>query len=80
MMRGRDVALEALIEEKLEVWMGLKLNREKTRVVELREEGASLEFLGYLFRWDRDRHPLFQLKDEPEGERRSSCGLRGIIA
>ncbi len=22
--------------------------------------------------------PLFQLKDEPEGERRSSCGLRGI--
>ena len=56
MMRGRDVALEALIEEKLEVWMGLKLNREKTRVVELREEGASLEFLGYLFRWDRDRH------------------------
>ncbi len=25
-------------------------------------------------------HPLFQLKDEPEGERRSSCGLRGIIA
>ncbi len=24
-------------------------------MVELREEGASLEFLGYLFRWDRDR-------------------------
>ncbi len=24
--------------------------------------------------------PLFQLKDEPEGERRSSCGVRGIIA
>ena len=24
--------------------------------------------------------PLFQMKDEPEGERRSSCGLRGIIA
>ena len=54
MMKGRDVALEAFIEEKLEVWMGLKLNREKTRVVELREAGASLEFLGCLFRWDRD--------------------------
>ncbi len=27
-----------------------------------------------------DEYPLFQLKDEPEGERRSSCGLRGIIA
>ncbi len=56
MMRGRDVALEAFIEERLEARMGLKLNREKTRVVELREEGASLEFLGYLFRWERDRH------------------------
>ncbi len=56
MMKGRDVALEAFIEERLEARMGLKLNRDKTRVVELREEGASLEFLGYLFRWDRDRH------------------------
>ena len=55
MMKGRDVALEAFIEERLEARMGLKLNRDKTRVVELREEGASLEFLGYLFRWDRDR-------------------------
>ncbi len=56
MMKGRDVALEAFIEERLEARMGPKLNREKTRVVELREEGASLEFLGYLFRWERDRH------------------------
>jgi RNA-directed DNA polymerase len=28
--------------------------REKTRVVDLREEGASLDFLGYTFRYDRD--------------------------
>ena len=55
LMPGRDVAVEAFIEEKLEVWMELKLNREKTRVVELGEEGASLEFLGYMFRWDRER-------------------------
>ena len=44
MMKGRDVALEAFIEERLEARMGLKLNRDKTRVVELREEGASLSF------------------------------------
>jgi RNA-directed DNA polymerase len=46
--------LESYIETKLEDWMGLKLNREKTRIVELREEGASLDFLGYTFRYDRD--------------------------
>ena len=34
--------------------MGLKLNREKTRVVQMREEGACLGFLGYSFRFDRD--------------------------
>ena len=34
--------------------MGLEINREKTRVVDLKESGASLDFLGYTFRWDRD--------------------------
>ena len=34
--------------------MELEINREKTRVVNLREKGASLDFLGYTFRYDRD--------------------------
>jgi RNA-directed DNA polymerase len=42
------------IEAKLEAWMGLEINREKTRVVNLSQEGASLDFLGYTFRYDRD--------------------------
>lgn len=46
--------MESYIETKLEGWMGLKLNREKTRVVNLREESSSLDFLGYTFRYDRD--------------------------
>src|SRR2546426_5967167 len=33
--------------------MGLKVNREKTQVVNLREKGVSLDFLGYTFRYDR---------------------------
>jgi RNA-directed DNA polymerase len=32
----------------------LEINRDKTRVVDLGEEGASLNFLGYTFRYDRD--------------------------
>ena len=52
--QGKD--LVDFIETKLEGWMCLKLNREKTRIVELREEGASLDFLGYTFQYHKDRY------------------------
>ena len=47
--------LRGWMESKLEGWLGLQLNREKTRVLELRHTGQSLDFLGYTFRYDRDR-------------------------
>jgi RNA-directed DNA polymerase len=43
------------LESKLEAWMGLTINREKTRVLDLKEKGASLDFLGFTFRYVRDR-------------------------
>ena len=43
------------IETKLESWMGLEINREKTRIIKLRQQGASLDFLGFTFRYDRAR-------------------------
>ena len=52
--RYQGRALRGWIEEKIEKWLGLEINRDKTRVVDLREEKASLDFLGYTFRWDRD--------------------------
>jgi len=42
------------VESKLESWLGLEINREKTRVVKLREKGASLEFLGFTLRYYDD--------------------------
>jgi RNA-directed DNA polymerase len=42
------------IESRLEGKFQLEINREKTRVVDLRAAGASLNFLGYTFRFDRD--------------------------
>jgi len=54
--RHQTKALTQFIESKLEQWMGLELNREKTRIVDLKQVGASLDFLGYTFRYDRDRH------------------------
>jgi RNA-directed DNA polymerase len=46
--------LNRFIEDKLENWLGLEINREKTRVVNLKEKGASLDFLGYTFRYHDD--------------------------
>jgi RNA-directed DNA polymerase len=54
--RHQRPSLCTFIETKLETWMGLEINREKTRVVTLMEEGASLDFLGFTLRYDRDRH------------------------
>src|SRR5712691_10776145 len=48
--------LRGWIEAKLEGWLGLQINREKTRVLDLRQTGQSLDFLGYTFRYDRDRY------------------------
>jgi RNA-directed DNA polymerase len=42
------------IESKLEDWMGLSINREKTKIIEMKEPKARLDFLGYSFRYDRD--------------------------
>src|SRR5450759_3909350 len=42
------------MESRLEGKFQLEINREKTRVVDLREKGASLDFLGYTYRYDRD--------------------------
>ena len=53
--RYQGERLRSFIEDKLEGWLGLEINREKTRIVKLREEGASLNFLGYTFRYDRDQ-------------------------
>lgn len=48
--------LGRFVEETLQGWMKLKVNREKTRTVKLSEPHASLNFLGYTFRYDRDRY------------------------
>lgn len=47
--------INGYVEDKLEKWLGLKLNREKTRVYDLRATGNRLDFLGYSFRYDLDR-------------------------
>lgn len=49
-----NTELTKWVESRLEGKFGLEINREKTRVVEVKRGGESLDFLGYTFRWDRD--------------------------
>jgi RNA-directed DNA polymerase len=55
LVRRQMPELIARVEFLLEDWLGLKLNRDKTRVVNLKDEGTHLDFLGYTFRYDGDR-------------------------
>jgi RNA-directed DNA polymerase len=52
--RYQGERLHVWIESKLEDWMGLRINRDKTRVIDLKQQGKRLNFLGYMFRYDRD--------------------------
>jgi len=49
MARYQGPQLVARVETLLEDWLGLKINRDKTRVVNVMAEGAHLDFLGYTF-------------------------------
>jgi RNA-directed DNA polymerase len=54
MARYQGTRLKGWIEDRLESWLGLVINRDKTRIVRLREPKQSLDFLGYSFRFERD--------------------------
>jgi RNA-directed DNA polymerase len=43
------------VEEKLETDLGLRVNRDKTSIVRMGRRGATLNFLGFTLRYDRDR-------------------------
>jgi RNA-directed DNA polymerase len=47
--------IEQFVEQTLQARFGLTVNRDKTRTVKLNQPCASLDFLGYTFRYDRDR-------------------------
>jgi RNA-directed DNA polymerase len=56
MARYVGVRIEQFVDQTLHEWMALKVNRDKTRTVKLHMPGEGLNFLGYTFRYDRDRY------------------------
>jgi RNA-directed DNA polymerase len=67
LMRFRSYQTEEFIRSKLEKWMGLILNKEKTKVVDLKKPGSSIDFLGFNLRYVRSKYDSGQyLKVEPK--------------
>ena len=82
--RYQGSRLQGWIEGQLEGWLGLVINREKTQTIQLKEEGATLDFLGYSFRYEKDRQgrgwrylSLFPSKKSLEKEREKIRELTG---
>jgi RNA-directed DNA polymerase len=53
MAKRIDDRIVEWVEEKIEKWMGLTINRDKTKVIMAKQTGTALDFLGYSFRYDR---------------------------
>src|SRR6516165_6802666 len=41
--------LESFVTKKIEQWLGLKINRDKTRIYEVKASESGLDFLGFNF-------------------------------
>lgn len=72
--RAQSTELVQRVEWLIESWMGLEINREKTRIVNLNQPKTSLDFLGYRFRFDRDRfggkHRYLNIMPAPSSQQR----------
>lgn len=65
--RYRSIQTEEYIKDKLEGWMRLILNKEKTKVVNLKERGSFINFLGFNMRYVNSKFGSGQyLKMEPK--------------
>jgi RNA-directed DNA polymerase len=80
MARYQGKELVGFIETKLEDWLELSINREKTRIVDLKEEGTSLDFLGYTFslarNWRQGNRPYWRAAPSKKSLRREREKLR----
>ena len=77
--RGPDQRLRSAVEDRLERAMKLRINREKTRTVNLQAPGVHLDFLGYTFRYVKDRHGRNTRYLEMAPSRKSLARERAVL-
>lgn len=81
--RWQGPRLQAWVERVLEERLGLVVNREKTRIVKLKEEGAAFDFLGFTFGWVPDLkgrgHRYLAVRPSEKALAREREALRAIV-
>ena len=80
-----DHRIIGYIEEKIEGRLGLVLNREKTKVLRMDDKKASLDFLGYTFRYSRSHRygggtPYWRLEASKKAQQRARDNLHELTA
>lgn len=67
LMQYQSAVVEEFVRDKLERWMGLVLNKEKTKIVDLKKPKSSIDFLGFNFRYVKSKYNNGRyLKVEPK--------------
>ena len=56
MARYVGVRISDWVDATVEDWMGLEINKGKTRIVKLKQRRSRLDFLGYTFRYEKSRY------------------------
>lgn len=71
------------VEEKIEGWLGLTINKEKTKVINLKE-GDELNFLGYVFRFHKDMkgrgHKYFHMGPSEKAIKKEMEAIRELTS
>jgi len=80
-----DYQIIEYIEEKIEGRLGLVLNREKTKVLQMNDKKASLDFLGYTFRYSHSHRqlggaPYWRFEASKKAQQRARDNLHELTA
>jgi len=83
MARFIDHRIISFIEETIERRLGLTINREKTRVLQVRERNQPLDFLGYRFRYSRSHRkgggpPYWRVEASPQAQKRARAKVKHL--
>jgi RNA-directed DNA polymerase len=82
MAKFQGYRIKEFAQQRLEGWLGLEINYEKTKTVNLNKEGESFDFLGYNFRkrkaktWNKSRCIRTYLHPAPKAKSVQSAKLK----
>lgn len=80
MARYMTDKIEKWIEEELEGRFGLKINREKTRIVDLKKPKSSINFLGFTMRWIGKYKKKYQIQPMERSLKRARLRIRELTS